>query len=122
MDGDIATNVRESIDWIVSEGHARSYYYVRESPRGPVETWALNYLLGQKLRLNFRSDSLDQVVATGGHRGVYRSEQVRVEGPRQVPSEPIPLPDESPTAAAAPPDGGAGPARPRRAPSPGQAG
>jgi lipopolysaccharide export system protein LptA len=104
----------ESIQWLVSEGRARSYYYVREGPPGAVETWALNYLLGQRLRLNFREDSLDQVVATGGHRGIYRTEEVRMTGPRQVPSEPIPLPDEAQAAAALPAGESGGTTRPRR--------
>jgi lipopolysaccharide export system protein LptA len=107
--------IDESVDWIVSDGRARSYYYVRESPPGPVETWALNYLLGRQLRLNFRGDTLDQVVATGGHRGVYRSEEVRVGGPQQVPSEPIPLSEESRNARSPSIPGEA--TRPRRAPA-----
>jgi lipopolysaccharide export system protein LptA len=91
----------ESVQWIVAEGKARSLHYARESAAGPVELWSVNYLLGQRLLLNFRGDTLVQVVASGGHRGIYRSERVRIGGPRQLPSEPIPLPDEPRTAAAA---------------------
>jgi lipopolysaccharide export system protein LptA len=97
----------EAVQWILAEGNARSLHYARESPPGPVESWSVNYLLGQRLRLNFRGDTLVQVVASGGHRGIYRSETVNVAGPRQVPSEPIPLPEEPRAAAAA--------TRPRRA-------
>ncbi len=97
----------EAIQWIVAQGRARSLYYVRESEPGPVETWALNYLLGQRLRLNFRGDTLVQVTASGGHRGVYDNEIVEVGGPRRVPSEPIPL--------APPPESATAGTRPRRA-------
>jgi len=90
----------EAIQWIVAEGRARSLYYVRESEPGPVETWALNYLLGKRLRLNFRGDTLVQVTASGGHRGVYDNEIVEVGGPRRVPSEPIPLSGPRESAAA----------------------
>ena len=80
------------IDWLVAQGAARSLNYALESSPGPVETWSVNYLLGQRLELNFRGDTLSRVVASGGHRGVYRSEEVRVGGPERRPSEPIPLP------------------------------
>ena len=83
----------EGIDWLVAEGAARSLSYTRESPAGPVETWSVNYLLGERLRLSFSGDSLVRVVASGGHRGVYRSEEVRIGGPERRESEPIPLPD-----------------------------
>jgi hypothetical protein len=53
----------------------------------------VNYLLGERLELNFRGDTLSRVVASGGHRGVYRSEDVRIGGPDRRPSEPIPLPE-----------------------------
>jgi lipopolysaccharide export system protein LptA len=98
----------EAIQWIVAEGRARSLYYVRESEPGPVEAWGLNYLLGRRLRLNFRGDTLMQVTASGGHRGVYDNEVVEVGGPRRVPSEPIPL-------AAPPESAAAGTRSPRRA-------
>jgi len=97
----------ENIDWIVADGRARSFYYVREGAVGARETWALNYLLGRRLRLNFRGDSLVQVVATGGHRGIYDSALVTVGGPRRVPSEPIPL--------SIPPEGATAGTQPRRA-------
>lgn len=82
------------IEWLVAQGTARSLNYALESPPGPLETWSVNYLLGQRLELNFRGDTLSRVVASGGHRGVYRSEEVRVGGPERRPSEPIPLPAE----------------------------
>ncbi len=85
------------IDWLVAQGRARSLNYTRESPPGTIETWSVNYLLGERLRLNFRGDTLEQVVASGGHRGLYRSEDVRVGGVERRPSEPIPLPDLSAT-------------------------
>lgn len=88
----------ESIQWIIAEGRARSLHYTRESEPGAEELWSVNYLLGQKLRLSFRGDTLEQVVASDGHRGVYRAERVQVAGPRQVPSEPIPFPDAPRTA------------------------
>ncbi len=87
----------EGIDWLVAEGRARSLNYTRESSSGVVETWSINYLLGERLRLNFRGDTLEQVVASGGHRGLFRSEDVRVGGVERRPSEPIPLPDLSVT-------------------------
>ena len=68
--------------------------YALESPHGAVETWSVNYLLGERLELNFRGDTLSRVTATGGHRGVYRSEEVRIAGPERRPSEPIPIPPE----------------------------
>lgn len=102
----------EGIDWLVAERDARSLNYSRESPPGPVETWSVNYLQGARLRLNFRGDSLSQVVATGGHRGVYLSEAVRIGGPERRPSEPIPLSD--PAAVATPGTAGRT-GRPRRA-------
>lgn len=86
----------EGIDWLVAEGRARSLNYTRESAPGEVETWSVNYLLGQRLRLNFRGDTLQEVLASGGHRGLYRTEEVRVGGPRTRPSEPIPWPDAAP--------------------------
>jgi lipopolysaccharide export system protein LptA len=101
----------DGIDWLVAERDARSLNYSRESPPGPVETWSVNYLQGARLRLNFRGDSLSQVVATGGHRGVYLSEAVRVGGPERRPSEPIPL---SEPAAVATPGTVDRTARPRR--------
>jgi hypothetical protein len=82
------------IDWLIAQGNARSLNYALESLHGPVETWSVNYLLGERLELNFRGDTLSRVTATGGHRGVYRSEDVRVGGPEQRPSEPIPFPPE----------------------------
>lgn len=103
----------ESIEWIVAAGQARSYHYIRETIGGPVETWALNYLLGRHLLLNFRDDTLDQVLATEGHRGVYRTEEVEVLGPRELPSEPIPIP-EGPRSFSALPAGESGVSRPRR--------
>ena len=87
----------EGIDWLVAQGRARSLNYTRESPPGMIETWSVNYLLGERLRLNFRGDTLEQVVASGGHRGLYRSEDVRVGGVERRPSEPIPLPELSAT-------------------------
>ncbi len=92
----------EDVDWIVSDGHARSFYYVRESERGATETWALNYLLGRRLRLNFRGDTLDQVLATGGHRGIHDATVVDMAGPRRLPSEPIPLPPQGTAAVTEP--------------------
>lgn len=83
----------EGIDWLVAERNARSLNYARESPPGPVETWSVNYLQGSRLQLNFRGDSLARVVATGGHRGIFRSEEVRIGGPERRPSVPIPLPE-----------------------------
>jgi hypothetical protein len=106
----------ESIDWIVAAGQARSYQYVRESVAGVVETWALNYLLGRHLLLNFRDDSLNQVLATEGHRGVHRTTEVKVSGPRELPSEPIPVPEGPRSFLALPPGGEGGGARPRRGP------
>jgi len=82
------------IDWLVAEGRARSLNYALESPPGPIETWSVNYLLGERLELNFLGDTLSRVVASGGHRGVYRSEEVRVGEPERRPSEPIPMPPE----------------------------
>lgn len=82
------------IEWLVAQGNARSLNYALESPHGPIETWSINYLLGERLELNFRGDTLSRVTATGGHRGVYRSEDVRIGGPEQRPSEPIPFPPE----------------------------
>jgi lipopolysaccharide export system protein LptA len=90
------------IDWLVAEGKARSFNYARESPPGPIETWSVNYLLGERLRLNFNGDTLDVVVASGGHRGIYRSEEIRVGGPLRRESEPIPLPDLSAIAGGSP--------------------
>lgn len=81
----------EGMDWLLAERNARSFHYSRESPPGPVETWSVNYLLGDRIRLEFRGDTLDVVVATT-QRGVYRQERVRVAGPEQRPSEPIPWP------------------------------
>ena len=101
----------DGIDWLVAERDARSLNYSRESPAGPVETWSVNYLQGARLRLNFRGDSLSQVVATGGHRGVYLSEAIRVDGPERRPSEPIPF--SEPAAIATPGTSGRS-ARPRR--------
>lgn len=94
LDGDsiYISMVDGGIDWLVAEGHARSLNYARESPPGPIETWSVNYLLGNKLTLNFSADTLERVVATGGQRGVYRKEDVRIGGPEHRPSEPIPLP------------------------------
>ncbi|MGH7549133.1 MAG: OstA-like protein [Gemmatimonadota bacterium] len=83
----------EGIDWLVAEGNARSLNYTRELVAGPMETWSVNYLQGARLRLSFRGDSLSRVVATGGHRGVFRSEEVRIGGPERRPSVPIPLPE-----------------------------
>jgi lipopolysaccharide export system protein LptA len=82
------------VDWLVAQGKARSLNYMRESSPGPVETWSVNYLLGERLELNFRGDTLSRVMASGGHRGVYRSEEIRMTGPERRPSEPIPLPPE----------------------------
>ncbi|HET6617696.1 MAG TPA: hypothetical protein VFH69_07800 [Gemmatimonadota bacterium] len=82
------------IEWLVAQGNARSLNYALESPHGAIETWSINYLLGERLELNFRGDTLSRVTATGGHRGVYRSEDVRIGGPEQRPSEPIPFPPE----------------------------
>lgn len=94
--------VEGRIDWLVAEGRARSLNYALESPHGPIETWSVNYLLGERLELNFAGDTLSRVVASGGHRGVYRSEEIRVGGPERRPSEPIPLtPDLSLLAGAA---------------------
>jgi lipopolysaccharide export system protein LptA len=90
----------DGIDWLVAERDARSLNYSRESPPGPVETWSVNYLQGARLQLNFRGDSLSEVLATGGHRGVYLSEAIRIGGPERRPSEPIPLPE--PAAVATP--------------------
>ena len=101
----------DGIDWLVAERDARSLNYSLESPPGPVETWSVNYLQGARLRLNFRGDSLSQVVATGGHRGVYLTEAVRIGGPERRPSEPIPL--SAPAAVATPGTGGRT-GRPRR--------
>ena len=85
--------VEGDIDWLVAQGSARSLNYALESPPGAIETWSVNYLLGERLELNFRGDTLSRVVASGGHRGVYRSEDVRIGGPDRRPSEPIPLPE-----------------------------
>ena len=95
LEGDslIIEFVEGEIDWLVAQGTARSLNYALESPPGPIETWSVNYLLGERLELNFRGDTLSRVVASGGHRGVYRSEEVRVGGPERRPSEPIPLPE-----------------------------
>jgi lipopolysaccharide export system protein LptA len=90
------------IQWLVAEGRARSLNYALESVPGAVETWSVNYLLGDRLELSFRGDTLSRVVASGGHRGVYRSEEVRREGPERRPSEPIPLPEMALLAAGAP--------------------
>jgi hypothetical protein len=87
---------------LVAEGRARSLNYALESAPGAVETWSVNYLLGDRLELSFRGDTLSRVVASGGHRGVYRSEEVRKEGPERRPSEPIPLPEMALLAAGAP--------------------
>jgi lipopolysaccharide export system protein LptA len=95
------------IDWLVAQGRARSLNYALESPSGPIETWSINYLLGERLELNFRGDTLNRVVASGGHRGVYRSEEIRRGGPERRPSESIPLPPElALLAGAAPPGAG----------------
>jgi hypothetical protein len=91
-----------AIQWLVAQGGARSLNYALESPPGPVETWSVNYLLGERLELSFRGDTLSRVVASGGHRGVYRSAEVRKGGPERRPSEPIPLPDIALLAAGAP--------------------
>lgn len=85
----------DGIEWLVAEGRARSFNYQRESAQGVIETWSVNYLIGHRLRLTFRGDTLDQVVASGGHRGLYRSEEVRIGGVERRPSEAIPLPDLS---------------------------
>lgn len=82
----------ERIEWLVSQGRARSLTYQRESPPGAIETWSVNYLLGHKLTLNFAADTLDVVRASEGARGVYRQQQVRIGGPVRRESEPIPLP------------------------------
>ena len=103
----------EAIDWLVAQGSARSFNYSRESPRGPIETWSVNYLLGERLRLNFDGDTLAQVVASGGNRGIYRAERVRIGGPERRPSEPIPLPGLTPGVAVGPRS--AAPRRRRRA-------
>lgn len=79
------------LDWVVAQGTARSLNYTRESPPGELEIWSINYLLGERLRLEFAGDTLRQVVASGGHRGLYRSREVRIGGPERRPSEPIPL-------------------------------
>jgi lipopolysaccharide export system protein LptA len=90
------------IEWLVAQGAARSLNYALESTPGPIETWSVNYLLGERLELNFRGDTLGRVVASGGHRGVYRSEEIRRGGPERRPSEPIPLPEMALLAAAVP--------------------
>lgn len=82
----------EAIDWLVAQGRARSLNYQRESDPGQIETWSVNYLLGHKLTLNFRGDTLEVVRASEGARGIYRQEQVRIGGPVRRESEPIPLP------------------------------
>lgn len=82
------------IDWLVAQGRARSLNYALESEPGPIETWSVNYLLGERLELNFQGDTLSRVIASGGHRGVYRSEEVRRGGPERRPSQPIPMPPE----------------------------
>ena len=97
--------VEGEIDWLVAQGRARSLNYALESPSGPVETWSINYLLGERLELNFRGDTLNRVVASGGHRGVYRSEEIRRGGPERRPSESIPLPPELALLAGAAPRG-----------------
>lgn len=96
LEGDSLTIefVAGEIDWLVAQGQARSLNYALESLPGPIETWSVNYLLGERLELNFRGDTLSRVVASGGHRGVYRSEDIRVGGPERRPSEPIPMPPE----------------------------
>lgn len=106
--------VGEGIDWLLAEGAARSLSYARESGLGAVETWSANYLMGERLRLSFRGDTLVQVVASGGNRGVYRIEEVRVGGPERRSSEPIPLPELAPTAGVAARGGTASDRRPRR--------
>ncbi|HUP19906.1 MAG TPA: OstA-like protein [Gemmatimonadota bacterium] len=83
--------VDQAMEWLVAEGNARSFTYARESPRGPVETWSVNYLMGSMIRLEFRGATLD-VVTARDQRGVYRQEEVRVGGPERRPSEPIPWP------------------------------
>ena len=90
------------IQWLVAQGRARSLNYALESLPGSVETWSVNYLLGERLELTFRGDTLSRVVASGGHRGVYRSAEVRKGGPERRPSEPIPLPEIALLAAGAP--------------------
>lgn len=104
LEGDslIIDFVDGEIDWLVAQGRARSLNYTLESPPGVVETWSVNYLLGERLELSFRGDTLSRVVASGGHRGVYRSEEVRKGGPEQRPSEPIPLPEMALLAVGAP--------------------
>lgn len=82
----------DRIDRLIAEGEASSLNYSRESPPGEVETWSVNYTLAQKLTLNFEGDTLSQVLATGGQRGIYRQERVRIGGPERRPSEPIPMP------------------------------
>jgi lipopolysaccharide export system protein LptA len=109
LEGDslIIEFVEGEIDWLVAQGRARSLNYALESPSGPIETWSINYLLGERLELNFRGDTLNRVVASGGHRGVYRSEEIRRGGPERRPSESIPLPPElALLAGAAPPGAG----------------
>lgn len=81
----------ENVDWLISEGNARSLNYQRQSAPGPTETWSLNYLLARKIRLNFQGDTLTQVLAWD-EIGVMREEEVRIGGPERIPSEPIPLP------------------------------
>ncbi len=94
MEGDSIhiTFADEAIETLVAHGRAKSLNYQRESDRGPIETWSINYLLGHQLVLNFRAEVLEVVRASEGARGVYRQEQVRIGGPVQRESEPIPLP------------------------------
>lgn len=106
--------IDEGIEWLLAQGAARSLSYTRESGLGAVETWSANYLMGERLRLSFRGDTLAQVVASGGNRGVYRVEEVRVGGPERRSSEPIPLPDPAPAAGVAARGGTSPDRRPRR--------
>lgn len=82
----------EAIERLLAHGRARSLNYQRESDAGAIETWSVNYLLGHTLTLNFRGDTLEVVRASEGARGIYRQEQVRIGGPVERESEPIPLP------------------------------
>lgn len=90
-----------AMDWLLSEGNARSFSYSRESPPGPVETWSVNYLLGETIRLEFAGDTLN-IVTANRQRGVYRQESVRVGGPERRPSEPIPWPADGAAALRSP--------------------